>query len=159
MLKKKTALKKTGSPPFLAAYPGNDLALLPALSTIWLDLRKEYFPDREDIDKYEVVWSARRQKRTLASCNIKRKRVIVASELNDARYLPMLSPLLYHEMCHAYLGALPRVNGKRRSWHGREFRILERQHPGIPFLDGWIKTGGWLTAVRRARTKSWWQGV
>ena len=65
----------------------------------------------------------------------------------------VLEALLYHELCHAVLGPLPVVRG-RRAVHGREFRALERRHPAIPALDAWIKQGGWRTAVRRAKQQA-----
>ena len=127
------------------------------LKARWARIRQEYFPDRPDIDAYQVVWSSRRQKRTLASCNLRRRKIIVAKELNDARYEWALSPLLYHEMCHAYIGENPPKNGTKRSWHGKKFRELEQRHPCIPLLDGWIKSGGWKTAIRRSRAKDRWR--
>jgi SprT-like family len=124
-----------------------------SLVGLWRAIRFVYFPERPDIDQYAVVWSRRRQKRVLATCNIQSQKVIVAQELNDSIFYEWLSPILYHEMCHAYFGKeVPRENGKR-AWHGRQFRLLERRHPRIPELDIWIKTGGWRYAVRRHRGK------
>lgn len=124
------------------------------LKEIWLKVRRGYFPEREDLDSYEICWSRRRQKRTLASCNVRQRRVIVAKELNHHQHITWLEPLLYHEMCHAYLGKNVERRGGKRAWHGAEFRALERRHPGIKQLDHWIKSGGWHTAVRSERTRS-----
>lgn len=123
------------------------------LQGIWLSLIENYFPDRNDLADYAVVWSVRSQLRTLASCNISARKVIVARELNHPSHLRWLNPLLYHEMCHAVLGEnVPKRNGKRR-WHGKEFKVLERQHAGIELLDEWIKQGGWSRAVRSDRSR------
>ena len=117
------------------------------LVELWLKIRNEYFPDREDIDEYRVIWTTRKQTSSLASCNVERKRVEVASPMTLEQSAPYLEALLYHEMCHAILGKPPVVNG-RRVIHGKEFKALERQHPQIPELDNWIKSGGWDNAVK-----------
>ena len=124
------------------------------LKSMWLEIRAEWFPDREDVDRYNVIWSSRPQKRTLASCGVERKRVIVARELDRPEYHKYLPALLYHEMCHAILGPEQSRNGsRRRSWHGRSFKALERLHPEIALLDSWIKQGGWAHAVRSDRAR------
>ncbi len=115
---------------------------------IWLRIRRAWFPERIDLDSYQVRVSRRKQKRTLASCDVYRKRVTVARELAYTKYLPWLQPLLYHEMCHAVLGEISRNPGGRRSIHGAEFKALEVKHPGVKELNQWIAKGGWLSAVR-----------
>ena len=35
--------------------------------------------------------------------------------------------------------------------HTKEFKLLERQHPGIKLLDAWIKQGGWISAVKKSK--------
>ncbi len=117
----------------------------PLLYSAWVRLRQQYFPTRPDIDEYQVVWSARRQRRTLASCTLERRKVRVARELNCPDFACWLEPLLYHEMCHAYLGLMP------GGCHGPAFKALERRHPSVQALNSWIKSGGWLTAVRQDR--------
>lgn len=127
----------------------------PFLKDIWLEVRSEFFPSRPDLDRYTVYWSNRNQKRTLASCYTEEQRVIVARELDHLNVHPWLYPLLYHEMCHAYLGEnVPRRNGKR-AWHGREFRELEMRHPQMGAFNRWVKEGGWASAVRSARTRAY----
>jgi len=142
--------------PFKSARkkaPANIIACSPQLLETWKSIRSDYFPERPDLDNYQVVWSMRRQLRTLASCNVRRRKVIVARELRYVECLPYLIPLLYHEMCHAVLGEnVPKHRGKR-GWHGPEFRALEKRHPAIPGLMLWIQSGGWGTAVRRARAR------
>ena len=128
-----------------------------ALEARWKTIRAEWFPDREDLDSYSVYWSTRRQRRVLASCNIRRKLISVAQEMNDPEYFELLTPLLYHEMCHAVLGEDVQRYGSKRAWHGHEFKALEKRHPGIAVLDTWIRSGGWARAVRRHRTRSWHQ--
>ena len=119
------------------------------LKAIWLALRALYFPDRAELDQYQIVWSKRRQIRVLASCNLHDLRVIVAKTLKSSEHHWVLDPLLYHEMCHAVLGKqVPQKNGRRR-WHGREFKELEKLHPGIKDLNLWIKSGGWEKAIRQ----------
>jgi len=124
------------------------------LQKIWLDLRLTYFPSRGDIDMYSLQWSRRQQKRTLASCNLDQRRVLVAKELRHADHIEWLEPLLYHEMCHAILGKDISTKAGRRAWHGTEFKALELRHPGIKKLDNWIKAGGWAKAVRSDRARS-----
>ena len=125
----------------------------PMLKTIWLEVRAEFFPDRPDLDDYAVYWSKRNQIRTLASCNFYSKRISVARELNHPNHFKWLHPLLYHEMCHGYLGEdVPEKNGKKR-WHGAEFRALEHRHPRMEEFEMWIKVGGWHTAVRSHRAR------
>lgn len=126
----------------------------PDLLAIWQDLRRRWFPEREDLEYYTVRWSNRPQKRTLACCNVYAKRVTVARELRYPALSCWLSPLLYHEMCHAYLGELIDKRTNRRRWHGPEFRQLERRNPAICDLDRWIKQGGWAEAVRSDRAWS-----
>lgn len=128
----------------------------PRLRHIWLSVRSEYFPHRHDLDEYVVVWSARPQKRTLASCNIKKQRVQVAREMDHEAAIEMLEPLLYHEMCHAVLGMSVVREKQRSQWHGRDFRALERRHPLMPELDKWVKNGGWQSAVRSDRSRRSW---
>jgi len=118
-----------------------------SLEEIWRKIRADYFPDRDDLDRYQLHWSNRRQTRSLATCSVAKLRVDVAAALNSSQLLPVLEPLLYHEMCHAYLGE-PRVVRGRRVMHGKEFKQLERRHPKISFLDNWIENGGWDEAVK-----------
>lgn len=125
------------------------------LYALWVQLAAEWFPDCEDLKHYRVVWSARAQKRTLASCHYKRHKVTVARELNYPDHAHWLAPLLYHEMCHAVLGSTLHASGNR-SWHGKEFRALERRHPRTNALNAWMKSGGWATAVRSDRSKRAW---
>jgi len=125
----------------------------PQLARIWESLINEYFPEETQLREYRVVWSKRRQLRTLASCNIDSLRVRVAQELNHPKHLHWLSPLLYHEMCHAVLGDSIRQKGERTRWHGPEFRALEKRHPQIASFDQWIHSGGWSSAVRSHRAR------
>ncbi len=115
------------------------------LKSIWLKLRLEYFPNHPDLDLYLICWSRRRQRRVLASCNIKKHQVNVARQLAHELGERWLEPILYHEMCHAVLedrvGYLGR--GSRRAWHGKEFKELEKRHPSIDLLKEWMKSGGW----------------
>ncbi len=120
-----------------------------SLREIWLRLREDYFPDRSDIDDYNVVWSGRRQTMSLATCSIHRRKVAVAKAMSLGEGAPYLEPLLYHEMCHAILGE-PEVVDGRRIMHGRDFKELEKRHPDISKLDLWIKQGGWNRVVKMA---------
>jgi hypothetical protein len=125
-----------------------------ALKELWISLRLEYFPNQAELDNYLIVWSRRRQKRVLACCHIQRQEVRVATELKFQEHFEWLSPLLYHEMCHAALGAsIPKRNGKR-PWHGRDFKALVARHPRTHALETWIREGGWSKAVRSARAKN-----
>lgn len=130
-----------------AAVAANRTNSDPLLGSVWLKLRHEYFPDRPDIDDYQILWSNRKQKRTLASCSIEQHKVRVARELNAPRCWGWLEPLLYHEMCHAYLGRTP------EGYHGRTFRKLEKRHPLTKALEDWIKAGGWFSTVRSDRAR------
>ncbi len=129
----------------------------PFLHQVWTELRKEYYPDRADLDSYTVAWSARQQKRVLASCNVRRHRVVVAKELFEPSAVRWIAPVLYHELCHAVLGEDVTSAGGRRLWHGVEFRALEARHPDIPTLNIWIRSGGWAMAVRSHRSRSAWR--
>ena len=142
--------KPQASPPPAAVASGNDLDE-DLLLTTWLDIRARYFPERCELDSYRVRWSYRQNSLCLASCNIKLRRVLVATAMQVAQSRPFLEPLLYHEMCHAVVGFHRGKNG-RRIMHGPEFKALEQQHPRIRELDYWIKSGGWSQAVRIAHT-------
>ena len=123
------------------------------LKEIWLNLRREYFPQRAELDSYTVQWSRRAQKRTLGSCSVQKRKVVIARELSSEKCRLWLRPVLYHEMCHAYLGKnVTQENGKR-AWHGKEFKLLEKRCPEINSLNRWLKSGGWLSAVRSDRTR------
>ena len=100
------------------------------LIEVWQTLCSQWFPDRSDLLEYQIQWSTRPQKRTLASCNPYRRQVWVARELQPPQFAEYLPALIYHEMCHAYLGTDVRQANGRRAWHGREFKALERRHPG-----------------------------
>lgn len=117
------------------------------LTEIWRKLHLEFFPEIAELQYYKVSWSLRRQKRTLASCNVERKRILVSAAMSGTDSSRFLEPLLYHEMCHAALGKPVKIRG-RRIIHGKEFKALEKRHPEIPSLDLWIKEGGWHRAVR-----------
>lgn len=68
---------------------------------------------------------------------------------------PWLYPLLYHEMCHAFLGDdVPAMRNGKKAWHGKKFKDLEQRHPQMRAFDKWVKEGGWLTAVRSHRTRT-----
>ena len=130
---------------------GSPLLSDPELTALWRSVRQDFFPERGDLDTYCVRWSLRRQRRTLASCHIRSRRVVVAKELRDPLFHEHLPALLYHEMCHAALGEDVGYRNGKRAWHGPRFRALESKHPGIVRLDAWIKSGGWAYAVRRSR--------
>ena len=121
------------------------------LSQLWRELQSSFFPDRTDILAYRLVWSARPQRRTLASCNVTRHVVRVARELDSEQGAPYLAPVIYHEMCHAVLGKTGTVSG-RNSWHGPQFKELESRHPDMVALKNWMKSGGWAQLVRRFRS-------
>lgn len=123
------------------------------LKELWCKIRTSYFSERPDLDHYRVVWSSRKQKRTLAACFLETKTVRVAQELKHPDGQVWLEPILYHEMCHAYLGKCGMKRGERRCWHGKEFKALERRHPAITALDEWIRSGGWSNVVRLWRKK------
>ena len=127
------------------------IVLAPELTQLWHSLRMDFFPEAPALDDYVIGWSTRRQRRTLASCEVRRHIVRVAKELKDPLFGPYLEPLLYHEMCHAALGTEVGYYRGKRAWHGPRFKALEKRHPGIRTLDAWIKGGGWSYAVRRAR--------
>lgn len=107
------------------------------LQKIWNKLSQDYFPTHLVLNNYKINWSTRAQKRTLASCNIQYQRVVVARELNYEHYKKWLEPLIYHEMCHAVIGFNVKKTRNRRSWHGAEFKHLERQHPLMAEFDLW----------------------
>jgi hypothetical protein len=127
------------------------------LERIWFTLRTSYFPDREDLDSYALEWSGRKQKRVLASCNIKSRRIRVARELLEPCAVRWLEAVVYHEMCHAVIGYDVMRSGSRRMWHGRQFRELELRHPDIPALEQWMMSGGWHSAVRSNRARAAWK--
>lgn len=129
------------------------------LLTVWKNLRREFFPDHAHIDEYTVAWSARPQKRVLASCNIRRRRIVVAQELFEPTAARWIAPVLYHEMCHAVIGEGVHLSQSgKRLWHGRQFRQLEARHPDIEAMNAWIATGGWAMAVRSHRARRAWRG-
>lgn len=119
------------------------------LLRLWTHLADTYFPEYQDLKNYKIVWSHRHQSSCLASINLQKKvvRVAPAMKLKESYYF--LSPLLYHEMCHAIIGI--KVERGRRKIHTREFKHLESQHPEIKLLDQWIKAGGWHLAARKAK--------
>ena len=130
----------------------------PFLQEVWCSLRREFFPDRSELDSYLITWSSRAQKRVLASCNIRRRRVVVARELFEPAAVRWIGPVLYHELCHAVIDeGVARSRSGKRMWHGAEFRELERRHPDIEALHAWIASGGWAMAVRSNRTRRFWR--
>jgi len=124
------------------------------LKEIWHELAQNYFADSKDLPKYHISWSSRRQKRVLASCNIRRKCVRVARELRHPDSKEWLEPIIFHEMCHAVLGEAVEKRGRKRAWHGPSFKALESRHPRTHDLKLWIKTGGFSKAVRAHRLRS-----
>lgn len=122
------------------------------LVEIWNLLRLRYFPESANLTNYRVTWSNRKHTATLATCNTEKQRVRIAATLQAPQWQWTLEPLIYHEMCHAYLGK-PEIRRGRRIVHGKAFRTLERRHPLIQTLDQWIKDGGWTAAVRASRRK------
>ena len=126
---------------------------LVSLQEIWGEVALEYFPHLDHLHQYLVIWSVRRQKRTLASVNLNSQRVVVARELNDPRFVMHLPALLYHEMCHAVISTEVHIKNGRRQWHGTHFKMLEKRHPGILALEDWIREGGWRYAVARHRAR------
>ena len=128
------------------------------LHALWTSLRSEFFPDHQQIDQYTVTWSSRPQKRVLASCNIRARRIVVARELFEPSASRWIAPVLYHEMCHAVIGEqVHRSRSGKRLWHGAQFRQLEARHPDIAALNVWIATGGWTMAVRSNRARLAWR--
>ena len=129
----------------------------PALKADWDRLIDCYFPERQDLKLYHVAWSRRRQRRTLGSCNMTRKRVRMATELNHPEFARWIEPVLYHELCHAVLGTEVFSRCGKRAWHGREFKSLEARHPDTQALNVWMRLGGWTRAVRSARSRAMWK--
>jgi hypothetical protein len=128
------------------------------LLNVWVSLRREFFPEYPQVDQYTVAWSTRPQKRVLASCNIRRQRVLVAQELFEPSASRWIAPVLYHEMCHAVIGEGVHLSQSgKRQWHGRQFRQLESRHPDIEAMNAWIATGGWAMAVRSHRARRAWR--
>jgi hypothetical protein len=126
----------------------------PQLVSLWQDLQKSYFPERTDLLDYTVSWSTRRQKRVLASVHIRRKIVSVAQELRREDTKQWLPAILYHEMCHAFLGEeVPREGGKR-AWHGSAFKALVAKHPETEPMERWMRSGGWHHVVRSERARA-----
>ena len=126
------------------------------LHNLWTNLRKEYYPDRPELDSYVITWSTRAQKRVLASCNIREHRVVVARELFEPTACRWIAPVLYHELCHAVIGEGVHLKSGKRQWHGAEFRALEARHPDIAAMNAWIRAGGWAMAVRSHRARQAW---
>lgn len=141
------------SPPSLIKTPSRLRKSDPDLYKIWCELYRLYFPQREDLANYQVTWANSKRKRTLASCNLRHLRVTVASELRHEKHSQWLSPLLYHEMCHAVLHFEVGRNARGMRWHGSEFKQLEARHPQIEALNHWAKNGGWLGAIRSDRAR------
>lgn len=128
------------------------------LATVWINLRREFFPDLSELDSYVVSWAARPQKRVLASCNIRARRVTVARELFEPTASCWIAPVLYHEMCHAVIGEGVQLSrAGKRMWHGDQFRRLEARHPDIPAMNAWIQSGGWAMAARSYRARRAWR--
>ena len=128
-----------------------------ALHEMWCELRVRYYPERTDLDQYVVAWSSRKQKRVLASCNIRARRVSVAQELCEPLAVQWLEAVLYHELCHAVIGEDVATPSGKRLWHGAQFKALERRHPDIPALESWLRSGGWAMAVRSNRSRRSWE--
>jgi len=125
------------------------------LVKIWDRLRHKYFPNIRILGEYQITWSSRCSKRNLASCNYKNRKILVSPALNNVKFERMLSPLIYHEMCHAVLGE-PKCKNGRFVYHGVDFHTLEAMHPLTEELNAWIKNGGWANAKRnytRAKNK------
>lgn len=119
------------------------------LKKIWYDLIDSYFPERQDLKNYRLVWSRKKQTRSLASCSIEKRTIRVAKAMALPSSRPYLEALVYHELCHAVLGP-PKIVRGRRIMHGKEFKNIEKNHPNIKYLDTWINSGGWDKAVRIA---------
>jgi hypothetical protein len=96
-------------------------------------------------------------KRTLATCNLITRTIIVARELKSQEYAKVIEPLLYHELCHAVLGHTVLKTARGNLWHGKDFKILESLHPESIWLDQWVKQGGWSRAIKSDRAKRAWQ--
>ena len=124
----------------------------PDLKNLWATLIQQYFPERTDLLSYTVKWSARRQKRTLGSCNITRSLVNMARELRHPEASEWIEAVLYHELCHAVLGKEVLSHCGRKAWHGAEFKELEARHPRSAELKAWITSGGWHRMVRNAKS-------
>lgn len=118
------------------------------LKKLWYDLIDGYFPQRQDLKNYRLVWSGKRQTRSLASCSVHKRTIRVAKAMALPSSRPYLEALIYHELCHAVLGP-PKIVRGRRIMHGKDFKALERRHPNIKYLDDWINAGGWDRAVRK----------
>ena len=118
-----------------------------SLVNIWNHLIDKYFPARQDLKSYRIVWSNKKQTRSLASCSVEKRVVRVAKAMSLTSSRPYLEALIYHEMCHAVLGP-PKIVKGRRIMHGKDFKAIEKLHPEIKLLDIWIKSGGWDKAVR-----------
>lgn len=123
------------------------------LKKIWYELQQQWFSERTNLLCYQISWSVRPQKRTLAVCYNRQQKVIVARELNYTQHSVWLKPLLYHEMCHAVLEDNVSRDGRGKAWHGREFKALEARHPLTPLFKAWIAAGGWQRAIRSDRSK------
>ncbi|MBN8547846.1 MAG: SprT-like domain-containing protein [Deltaproteobacteria bacterium] len=139
-----------------AGTPHKALPVDPGLYATWTELIALYYPDRRDLLSYQVSWARRRQKRTLGCCNLTKRKVSIAQELRCPDFAHWVEAVLYHELCHAVLGTEAIKRGGRRAWHGTEFKQLEARHPNSAALQDWMRNGGWLAAVRSARSRAAW---
>lgn len=149
----RSAARQSKPRPITTSANKPDRSEILLLEDTWRCLAAEFFPGNFDLlISYTVRWASRPQVTTLASCNVERRRVLVAPAMRMDVCKPHLPALLYHEMCHAVLGIPEVVNGRRRV-HTRDFRLLEARHPGIKSMDRWIKCGEWRAAAKLHRRR------
>jgi hypothetical protein len=123
-------------------YEYND----PHLQRVYLQLRRQHFPKRSDVDDYKVVWRDRPMatgngpgtlRDTLGYIEFKTRIIHIGREMSHPDAIKWLPALIHHELCHAILvDFLTPTQDAHDEW----FKRINRKHKDAPAFESWT---GW----------------
>lgn len=125
-------------------YEYND----PHLQKIYLKLRRQFFPNRADLDDYKVVWRDRpaysggKPEDERGYIQYAARCIYIAREMSHPDAVKWIPALIHHELSHGVLNGFLKPG---QDSHAEWFRRISYLHPDTSGFESWR---GWFAACR-----------